>query len=188
MTILTKTLDYYLYYLIELQAVKVHQHSSISTFEVHYFCFCNFHSIPFSLRSRVEQELDHLEKSGVIEPIQFSDWAAPIVLVVKSNESARICGDFKLTIINKVAKLDTYPLSKKEELLSQLAGGKSFTKLYLAHAYLQIVMIQSNMLSLTLTKGYTNTIIFHLVSTQHLIIIIIPYSVLFSKGILFLDI
>ena len=85
--------------------------------------FCNFRSIPFSLRSRVEQELDHLEKSGVIEPIQFSDWAAPIVPVVKSNGIVRICGDFKLTV-NKVAKLDTYPLPKIEKLFSQLAVAK----------------------------------------------------------------
>ena len=102
-------------------------------------CFYNFRSIPFSLRSRVEQELDHLEKSGVIEPIQFSDWAAPIVPVVKSNRSVRIFGDSKLTV-NKVAKLDTYPLPKIEELFSQLAGGKSFTKLDLAHAYIQIAL------------------------------------------------
>ena len=79
--------------------------------------FCNFHSIPFSLKSRVEQELDHLEKSGVIEPIQFSDWAAPIIPVVKSNGSVRSCGDFKLTV-NKVDKLDIYPLPKIEELFS----------------------------------------------------------------------
>ena len=61
-------------------------------------CLCNFRSIPFSLRSRVEQELSHLEKSGVIEPIQFSDWEEPTVPVVKSNGSVRICGDFKLPL------------------------------------------------------------------------------------------
>ena len=102
-------------------------------------CFCNFRSIPFSLRNRVEQELDHLEKAGVIETIQFSDWAAPIVPVVKPNDSVRICGDFKLTV-NKVAKLDTYPLLKIDDLFSQLAGGKRFSKLDLAHAYLQVAL------------------------------------------------
>ena len=102
-------------------------------------CFCNFRSIPFSLRNRVEQELDHLQNAGVIEPIQFSDWAAPIVPVVKPNGRVRICGDFKLTV-NKVAKLDTYPLPKIDDLFSQLASGKSFTKLDLAHAYLQIAL------------------------------------------------
>ena len=49
-------------------------------------CYCNFRSIVFSLRSRVEQELNHLEKSGIIESIQFSDWAAPIVPVVNPVE------------------------------------------------------------------------------------------------------
>jgi len=102
-------------------------------------CVSNFCSIPFSLRNRVEQELDHLEKAGVIEPIQFLDWAAPIVPVVKPNGSVRICGDFKLTV-NKLAKLDTYPLPKIDDLFSQLAGGKQFSKLDLAHAYLQIAL------------------------------------------------
>ena len=67
------------------------------------------------------------------------DWAAPIVPVVKPNGRVRICGNFKLTV-NKVAKLDTYPLPKIDDLFSQLAGGKSFTKLDLAHAYLQIAL------------------------------------------------
>ena len=48
----------------------------------------------------------------------------------------RICSDFKLTI-NKVTKLDTYYL---EESFSQLAGGKRYTKLDLAHPYLQIAL------------------------------------------------
>ena len=102
-------------------------------------CFCNFRSIPFALRNRVEQELDHLQKAGVIEPIQFSDWAASIVPVIKPNGSIRICGDFKLTV-NKVAKLDTYYLPKVDDLFSQLAGGKCFSKLDLAYAYLQIAL------------------------------------------------
>ena len=90
-------------------------------------CFCNFRSIPLSLRNRVEQELDHLQNAGVIEPIQFSDWAAPIVPVVKPNGRVRICGDLKLTV-NKVAKLDTYLLPKIDDLFSQLASGKKLHK------------------------------------------------------------
>ena len=58
---------------------------------------------------------------------------------MKPNGRVRICGDFKLTV-NKVAKLDTYPLPKIDDLFSQLTSGKSFTKLDLAHAYLQIAL------------------------------------------------
>ena len=54
--------------------------------------------LPYMLKTKVEKELEHLEQQGVIEPIQFSDWAAPIVLVIKSDGSVRICGDYKVTV------------------------------------------------------------------------------------------
>lgn len=40
-------------------------------------------SVPYALRTKVESEQDRLEKDGIIEPVQFSDWAVPIVPVVK---------------------------------------------------------------------------------------------------------
>ena len=92
-------------------------------------------AVPFALRQKVDAELDRLEKQGVIKPVQFSDWAAPIVPVIKGDGTVRICGDYKLTI-NKAAKLEVYPLPLIEDLLASLAGGKTFTKLDLSHAYL----------------------------------------------------
>jgi len=47
-------------------------------------------------------------KKRVIEPITFSDWAAPIVLVLKKDGTVRICGDYKLTV-NQAIKADSYP-------------------------------------------------------------------------------
>ena len=44
-------------------------------------------SIPYALRPRVEEELDRLQRMGVIEPVQFSDWAAPIVPMLKKDGS-----------------------------------------------------------------------------------------------------
>lgn len=93
--------------------------------------------VPYALRSKVDEELQRLERMEIIEPTEFSNWAAPIVPVVKQDGSVRICGDYKLTI-NQVAKLNKYPLPKIEELLASLAGGKRISKLDLAHAYLQI--------------------------------------------------
>ena len=55
----------------------------------------------------------------------------------KSDGSVRICGDYKLTV-NQAVKVDTYPLPLIEDLLASLGGGKSFSKLDLAHAYQQI--------------------------------------------------
>ena len=86
----------------------------------------------------VEKELDNFISQGIIEPIAFSEWAAPIVPVLKADKtSVRICGDFKLTV-NRVAKLDRYPIPKVYDLFSSLAVGRYFTKLDLSQAYLQI--------------------------------------------------
>ena len=67
---------------------------------------------PYALRTNVELELERLELEGIISPVEFSEWAAPIVPV-------RICGDCKLTI-NKMSKLDNYPIPKTKHLLATL--------------------------------------------------------------------
>ena len=93
--------------------------------------------VPYSTRDLVEKELECLQLQGIIEPVKFSDWAAPIVLVLKKDGGIRICGDYKLTV-NRAAKVDTYPLLRIEDLFTSLAGGKTFSKLDLAHAYQQV--------------------------------------------------
>ena len=96
-------------------------------------------SIPYALRSRVDQALERLMSDGILEAVQFSEWAAPIVPVVKRDGSIRVCGDYKMTI-NQVALVDTYPLPLVQDILASLANGKSFTQLDLAHAYQQLVL------------------------------------------------
>ena len=54
--------------------------------------------VPYSLRLKVEEELDRLERDGILTRVEFSDWAAPIVPVAKRDGSIRICGDYKLTV------------------------------------------------------------------------------------------
>ena len=93
----------------------------------------------------MEEALERLENEGIIEPIGFSEWAAPIVPVVKRDGSIRVCGDYKLTI-NQAAQVDTYPLPLIEDLFASLAGGKVFSKLDLAHAYQQLCLdVESRM-------------------------------------------
>ena len=93
--------------------------------------------VPYSLQTKVEAELTRLQDKGVISSVQFSDWAAPIIPVVKQDGNIRICGDYKLTI-NAVSKTDPYPLPRIEDIFASLSGGKLFTKLDLVHAYQQI--------------------------------------------------
>ena len=62
-------------------------------------------SVPYAMRDKVEKELKRLQEEGTIEPVEFSEWAAPIVPVLKPDGNVRICGDFRVTV-NPVSKLD----------------------------------------------------------------------------------
>lgn len=110
--------------------------------------------VPYALRGKVETELQRLQDTGVITPVKFSEWAAPIVPVLKHDGSMRICGDFKVTV-NRSATPDTYPLPKVTDIFASLAGGDTFTKLDLAHAYQQLVLDEpsSNLVTINTSKG-----------------------------------
>ena len=76
--------------------------------------------------------------------MEFAEWAAPIVPVVKSDKSSvRICGDFKLTV-NKASKLDQYPIPRIEDLFATLNVGKTFTKLDMRQAYQQLPLAKES--------------------------------------------
>ena len=55
-------------------------------------------SIPYAVKGVIGKELDRLEEEGILEKIDHSDWASPIVAVMKPNGKYRICGDFKVTV------------------------------------------------------------------------------------------
>ena len=51
--------------------------------------------VPYAMRSMVDKKLDRLVQEGTLEPVEHSQWAAPIVAVLKSDrKNVRICGDF----------------------------------------------------------------------------------------------
>ena len=56
--------------------------------------------VPYALREKIEQELETLEKAGTIEPVQ-EEWARPIIPIMKSDGTVRVCDDYKLSV-NKV--------------------------------------------------------------------------------------
>ena len=63
--------------------------------------------IPYAMREKVEKEIDRLVQEGTLKPVEYADWATPIVPVIKKDgNSVRV---FKQTI-NKVAQLDRYPI------------------------------------------------------------------------------
>ena len=93
--------------------------------------YCKSRSVPYFLREKLEKELDRLVSEGTLEQVQTSDWASPIVTVLKPDKvSVRVCGDLKQTV-NPVSTLDKYPIPKVDDLFSTLSGGKVSAKLIL---------------------------------------------------------
>ena len=43
------------------------------------------------MTASVEAELDRLERIGVLEKVDKSDWASPIVAIPKNNGRVRLC-------------------------------------------------------------------------------------------------
>ncbi|KAM7284440.1 uncharacterized protein ISCGN_001534, partial [Ixodes scapularis] len=95
--------------------------------------------VPHALKEAVSKELMALKEAGILTPVDSSEFASPIVPVVKKNGDIRICGDYKSTI-NPCLEVDNYPLPRIEEMFATLAEGKFFSKLDLSKAYLQLEM------------------------------------------------
>ncbi|KAL0820594.1 hypothetical protein ABMA28_006437 [Loxostege sticticalis] len=101
--------------------------------------FCRARPLPYALRERVDAELDAMLRAGVIEPVDHSDWATPLVIVHKPDASLRLCADYKVTL-NRALLVDKFPVPKVEDLFSKISGSKYFTKLDLSQAYNQILL------------------------------------------------
>lgn len=99
--------------------------------------------VPFALRSAVENEITRLIKVGILVPVNFSDYASPVVPVLKHDGSIRLCADYSVTL-NKQLVIDKYPLPRIEELFAKLHGGQKFSKLDLSQAYAQLELQESS--------------------------------------------
>ena len=132
--------------------------------------FLKSRPVAYALREKIETELDRLVKEGTIEPVEFSEWATPIVPIVKEDGTIRICGDYKQTI-NQAAKLDNYPIPKIEDLYATLGGGMEFTKLDLSQAYRQLELDEESKKYTTINthKGSLDTIASHMALHQLLL-------------------
>lgn len=95
------------------------------------------YKVPFAMKAKVEDELDRLEKCGVLTPIEYSEWSTGIVAIPKKDGSVRICGNYKTTV-NPVLEPVQPPNINVDHILANLGGGVLFSTLDLAHAYNQL--------------------------------------------------
>ena len=105
--------------------------------------FLRARTVPYAIRPAVEKELERLEQAGIIEPVQFSRWATPLVCVPKVDGSVRICGDYRSTV-NTQLRVEHYPIPSAEEIRQNLAGGQKFSKIDLKCAYQQMKLDEAS--------------------------------------------
>ena len=93
--------------------------------------------IPHALRDRLKQELDSMEKSGVIAKVtRPTDWVNSLVVVEKPNKKLRICLDPK--DLNNAVKRPHYAMPTLEDTLARIPGAKFFSKLDAKSGYWQL--------------------------------------------------
>ena len=55
--------------------------------------FCKARTVPYTMREKVDKELDRLQEEGIISPVTNSSWAAAVVNMLKPSGTVCLCGD-----------------------------------------------------------------------------------------------
>ena len=116
-----------------------------STANLHFY---KARPVPYVIKGKVQDAIEENVKLRIWEPTDYSEWATPIVPILKKDNTVRLCGDYKITV-NQICKVDPFPLLRIEDIFAQLHGGKRFTKMDLHAAYSQIPMDEESQRYLT---------------------------------------
>lgn len=100
-------------------------------------------NVPIPLRSKVEVELNRMEKMGVISKVdEPTSWCAGMVVIPKKSGAVRICVDLKP--LNKSVLRAVHPIPTVDETLAQLSGATVFSKLDANSGFWQIPLAKES--------------------------------------------
>lgn len=111
--------------------------------------------IPFSLKSKVEAEIDRLVEMGILTPISNSEWGSPVVPIIKKSGEIRLCAGFRASSLNDSLIINRHPIPRIEDLFNTLQKGKTFSKIDLSQAYQQVCLDEQSkkLCTISTTKG-----------------------------------
>ena len=104
------------------------------------------------IAEKIRLQLKKLEDEGIIKKSFNSEWASPLVPVLKKNGDIRLCVDFRY--LNSYLKRDFYQLPTIEDLLITLSGSKYFSSLDARSGYHQIPISEDSQHLLTFTSPF----------------------------------
>ena len=88
--------------------------------------FCKAHRVPYTLLEAVEAEYSRLEAEGIVEKVEFSEWATQMVHVPKSDSTTRSCRDYAISV-NPQLNVPQNPIHLPEDVFVKLQGGQRLT-------------------------------------------------------------
>ena len=104
--------------------------------------------IPMPLRDQVKEELERMQKLGVIQKVsEPTPWCSGMVPVPKRSGKVRICVDLKP--LNQNVLREIHPIPKVDDILAQLSGAKIFSKLDANSGFWQIPLTEKSKLLTT---------------------------------------
>ncbi|KAL5004187.1 hypothetical protein ScPMuIL_017643, partial [Solemya velum] len=110
--------------------------------------------LPVHKREEVDKQVESMLEQGIVSP-SLSPWASPIVLVEKKHDthkSYRFCVDYRK--LNKVTKVDAYPLPRIDDTIDVLSGSQYFSTLDLASGFWQMGLSEKAKEKTAFTTGY----------------------------------
>ena len=97
--------------------------------------------LPFHQKNALEELIQHMLTSQMIRP-SLSPYSSPVIMVKKKDGTWRLCVDYRQLNANTVK--NKYPIPIIEDLLDELYGAKTFSKIDLRSGYHQIRMKEAD--------------------------------------------
>lgn len=105
--------------------------------------FFKTRKVPYALADAVNRELRSMQDKGWISQVQHSEWAHPIVPIMKKDGSVRVCVDLKVGL-NQQVKLMEYKMPIVQEILDNLGTAKVFSTIDIANAFMHVPIHQDH--------------------------------------------
>ncbi|XP_065224345.1 uncharacterized protein K02A2.6-like [Planococcus citri] len=119
--------------------------------------YCRARPVPYALQAAVNAEIDRLVAEGVYTPVTSSEWATPVVPVIKSDGRVRLVGDYSVTVNRHIVPED-YPIPNVEETFHGSGNCRYFSKFDISEAYMHMctTLNASKILTVNTPKGLHN--------------------------------
>ena len=99
--------------------------------------------VPFALKDKLKEELERMEDLGVVCKVsEPTEWVNAFVIAHKKNGDIRVCLDPRN--LNKAVKREHFKMPTREEMLSNFANAKVFSKMDASSGFWQMRLTEDS--------------------------------------------